>query len=323
MLCCIIFLEIWGGVKSDFMSFFENYGHLGVEIFFFLSGYLIKLKYDRLSLEDYDYITFMKKRLITLYPMLIINLLICWYVYPEDYLINVVKTLFFIHSGYFRNPWDDSFIWDVGGAMWFLAPLVLCYTLYYFIVKYKNNDKENFLFPLLSVTGMTILDAGFNYPILNFCIARGLTGFFGGVIFSKISLNYGRKIKKVAKIVVSSVVLVVYFFQIYKGLIYNWSTMIISMTLFLMPCVIVLIQNVPFFRRSLENKIFMFVGNISNQIFFFHLPVEFIMRKLTGDREATFVFLCIDVVLVFSLSVIYKINEIRILKAFRNIIWEE
>lgn len=305
------------------MSFFENYGHLGVEIFFFLSGYLIKLKYDRLSLENYSYITFMKKRLVALYPMLFINLLICWFVYPEDYLINVVKTLFFIHSGYFRNPWDSTFIWDVGGAMWFLAPLVLCYTLYYFIVKYKNNDKENIMFPLLAISGMIILDAGFNYPILNFCIGRGLTGFFGGVIFSKVSFIYGRKIKKATKIIVSYVLLAVFFFQIYKGLIYNWSTMIISMTLFLIPCVFVLVQNVPFFRRSLENKILLFVGNISNQIFFFHLPVEFIMRKLTGGKEATLVFLCIDIVLVFGLSVIYKINEIRILKTFNNLIWEE
>lgn len=65
-------------------NFFIRESHIFVDFFFILSGYVISLTYDQRIQQGKDFIQFLKKRWIRLYPLLLFSTCMYWYfVHPH------------------------------------------------------------------------------------------------------------------------------------------------------------------------------------------------------------------------------------------------
>lgn len=182
-------------------------GGLSVEIFFIISGYLIlnSLKFSKTSLN------FLWKRLLRLYPalivMLIVTLIVVFFVYIgeniflesdfKSYLPNnlkLYKTQYNIKGVFENNPYPSA----INGSLW-----SLCYefTMYIFILllfPFKNNKK--ILLSILTLFFLFTTFAHYFNPNLfidffhkikleSYLIYKLAAYFIAGSILSQIDLN--------------------------------------------------------------------------------------------------------------------------------------
>lgn len=141
-----------------FFSLFK-FGHEAVIVFFVLSGFVIHLKQsDRnYNLENFKVLTYFKKRIIRIYPTLLVSFLLCIIL---DYLSFIFTHISFqdIFSKYSTNSFvfnffliPDAPIWGYNFPVWSLKHEWFFYLLYPLLLWLSNKHVS---FSLLVVIGL-------------------------------------------------------------------------------------------------------------------------------------------------------------------------
>lgn len=270
---------------NKIMNVINDIGYIPVEMFFFFSGYLMLYNYSD-KIKDIDFFEYIKKKIIKIYPFLCINIIACslYILITGEHLslYQIFYNMLFLQSGYF--PGGGDFRIDVaGGGTWFLAPLFLSYVIFFYICKYRKEETSFGLYGAIVIIGMIALKNNWNYPILNGYMLRGLLGFFAGCMFSLVMKKYGFKITKSAMLGVI-IILILYISIIYHGEYSNTLDFIIITDIVILPCIIIIFENIAWIQEIFSSHILKRIGALSLQLFLLNLPVGYFFKLLINNN---------------------------------------
>lgn len=325
----IAFYHISGviGIPNNSFSFatsisktLSSIGYIPVEMFFFISGYLMVYNYSD-KIKKIDFLEYIIKKLGKIYPFLIINIFLCSLfsiIYYNDFNIyQLIYNLFIFQGGYF--PGSGDFRIDIaGGGTWFLTPLFLSYILFFFISKYKKEEKALGTYIAIALLSIIALKNNYNYPIVNGYMLRGLLGFFVGSIFSLIIMKYGFRISNFAKAIVLFFI-ATYVYIIISNQYNNTIDFIIYTDIVFLPCLFLICENIKWIKNILSLTVFKKIAALSMPLFFLNIPVAYFFKTLIIDNFNIAGWLAY--ILYFAILILLSlilINSIKLLSKIKN-----
>jgi len=138
-------VELWENLlhsPSDFINLmFSYFGHFGVQIFIFLSGYGLMIAYHKRKI---GWTSFVFKRLTKLYPALIISIiiLILIRIYQSSELPNhIILNLYLLKLSFFSNFFPRMGL-SVNGPWWFYSMIIQLYFVFPFLLWVYKKTKQ-------------------------------------------------------------------------------------------------------------------------------------------------------------------------------------
>jgi len=265
-------------IKFDKINFFYGKFYFGylVELFFVLSvffmySYINKIE-QGLSFKDF----FIKRvsRLLPLISIAVIVYEIIIVIYPKVFnLLFLEQTLDIfgsfisilgIQAGwFFKNPM-------INNPMWYVSVLILCYILFYILVKFNKKNNITIKFIVMVLLGIIIQRTRLELPFFNSYTARGYYSFFFGALFSIYFNNY--KLKNSIKIVSLAVAIIIPFF------ILGDNKIIIKLTKYILPFLyypsLIIILNFDVLKNKIfsnKGKVLNYIGEVSFNVYVWHV----------------------------------------------------
>ena len=84
---------------------------------------------------------------------------------------------------FFKNPM-------INNPMWYVSVLILCYILFYLLVKFNKKNNIVVKFIVMVLLGVIIQRSRLELPFFNSYTARGYYSFFFGILFAVYLNNY-------------------------------------------------------------------------------------------------------------------------------------
>ena len=171
-LCILVFHILEGVNLADPVSNIINHGHLSVDIFFMLSGFVIAYAYDSRFENGMGFVAFIKRRIIRLQPMVVLGALIgmvLFYMHASKLAPRVAETpfttlLLFTLLSVFMIPvpksveirgWGEMF--PVNAPQWSLFFEYIAYLLYAFWA--RKFSKKTLAFCVVVFAGVLLFHA--------------------------------------------------------------------------------------------------------------------------------------------------------------------
>jgi len=269
------------GYPTYLVNFFNN-GHLGVPLFFILSGWV--LAYSNFNNKNQSAFSFYSKRLARIYPVYFVALLIQLpFVFDRLSIGQSLKVLFLIQSWNFINSPDihswimQAWTLSIEFAFYLFSPL-------FFILANKSSYWIDAIVVSILIfcilifnTSMCIPGVPVNYPILNHIplpilrFPEFLLGIFGCSFFIKKGQNL--KLNPFYTNLILSIVIILILFlacNINQGTINQTGLVTISM-FFL---IYFLSTNQSLYSSILQHKYLILLGNASFAIYILQAPVR-------------------------------------------------
>lgn len=256
-----------------------DFGYIGVDIFFIISGFVIYLNYHDKNVRPLD---FLKKRIIRLIPafsVLIISLLIYFIIFLEgDLYYNFLQS--FIASIFYSNNWlliiKNNDYWGVSSLFdplihtWSLGIEEQFYIVFPFLLLIFNRVKKSlFFFITLFLILHFLIDDYYN------TFGR-IWLFFLGFIIVKFRLTNVR-INKILQYTSPFLFLISLYFQFYYFTIF--SSIILISTLY---------------NNDFKiPKLFTILGKISYGSYLWHLPLLVAFRLWFGELGMSHILICL------------------------------
>lgn len=268
------------------LRYFE-YGFLGVDIFFVISGFVItSIIYQEIKItKKFNFYNFYTRRFKRIYPVLFfiltISLFLIIFFQPLDLFLGNLKVYFlsllgisnfyylFYKKDYFDNVFDDPFAhtWSLGVEEQFyvIFPLLL------FCILRSNKYLKNILIlSLLTFIGISFsiifaenIKLIFYSPLLRFWeFLIGVLTFF---LIKKIKFKYNY-------LSLSALLLLFFFILIPKNISLP-NTILITCILTSIFILFYEKNENKLFNYIIENKPTIFLGNVSYSFYLWHLPV--------------------------------------------------
>ena len=195
---------------------FSSYGYLAVELFFLLSGFIaVAFNEEKISMGETSLKEFLGAKWKRWYPCVFFTTLVCMLLQISAlfqtgsmvlglgnyHLFDVLCNFLVVQVGLF----SERSMLNV--PLWFLTPLLVCYILFFLISK-KSEDIRYILCAVCIVIGGICVYYGWNYPILNVRMGRGIYSFFLGALVKMIGrrthlyLHFGGKLFLLAGLIV-------------------------------------------------------------------------------------------------------------------------
>ena len=266
---------------------FFDYGFLGVDIFFVISGFVITsiIYHEIETTKKFNFYNFYIKRFKRIYPVLFFILTISFFLIiffqPLDLFLNNLRVYFlslfgisnlyflFLKKDYFDTVFDDPFAhtWSLGveEQFYIVFPLLL-----FCLLKYNNYFKNIFSLILLITIGISFtylfkdnIKLIFYSPVFRFWefLIGTLTYFLTKKI--KFKNNYFSLL----------IIFILIFFIIIPK---NISLPSITLVTCLLTSFFILIyqkNEIKIINYIIENKFLIFLGNISYSFYLWHLPI--------------------------------------------------
>ena len=254
---------ITNDTTSLFNSMLSFFGHFGVQLFVFASGYGLTKKYQ--NNINFSFKEFIIPKIFKIYSLLAVGLLFFFIIFANEMTaIKVAKTLisslslcnnFFAHRIFNCGPW------------WYFSLAIQLYLLFPLIFRFINKNSCKIFYISLIVSELLIyvlfpITENFNIPIFGICIGH-LPEFILGIGFarhSKIIINH--KLFLLALIIFIASNLSIYFFPL----------SFLSATIILLTVLYPLYRN----EQNIISKIFLFIGTVSMFIFTVNGHIRFI-----------------------------------------------
>ena len=267
------------------LNFFE-YGFIGVDIFFVISGYVIasRIHAEYFETKNFDFYNFFKKRIKRIYPVLFFifsfSLVFIIFFQPLDLFLNNLKVyiftilgvsnLYFLFSekDYFGTVFEDPFghSWSLGVEEQFY----LIFPIFFVIVlrHIKQINKNIILISGIIIIGIIFLylysankDLVFYSPLFRFW------QFLLGALTFLFSKKITRKNFIISILVFFSLVTV-----ILNGKIINDISLLLICSI--LSCLFIMFYKKNEYGKFLfENKFLILLGNISYSFYLWHLPI--------------------------------------------------
>ena len=249
------------------LSFF---GHFGVQLFVFASGYGLVKKHQ--NNVNFSFKKFIIPKIIKIYSLLAVGLLFFFVIFANEMTaIKVAKTL--ISSLSLCNNFFSERIF-LYGPWWYFSLAVQLYLLFPLIFRFINkNSNKNFYISLIT-SGLLIyalfpITEHFNIPIFGICIGH-LPEFILGIGFARYAeLIINSKIFLLALIIFVASNLSIYLFPL----------SFISATIILLTLLYPIYNDTICKNKNGQNiisKIFFFLGTISMFMFALNGHIRFV-----------------------------------------------
>ena len=321
------------------LSYFD-YGFLGVDIFFVISGFVITsiISKEIEKTKKFDFYNFYTRRFKRIYPVLFfiltISLFLVIFLQPLDLFLNNLKVYFlslfgvsnfyylFSKKDYFDTVFDDPFAhtWSLGveEQFYIIFPLLL-----FFILKYEKYIKSILILSLLVFIGIVFS----NIFVENIKLIFYSPLFrFWEFLIGTLTFFLTKKIKIKNNHLSLSALLVLFFFILIPKNI-NLPNII------LITCILTSIF-ILFYKKNenklsnyiIENKPMLFLGNVSYSFYLWHLPVIYFydLYFLQSLFRIPLLFLIIISLSFLSFRIIenkFRYSKFNIRFNFRNIIF--
>ena len=316
-------------------EYFTFIGHLSVDAFFFLSGFVITYIYQQIIFEalQKDKTFFFRKfakyfvnRIARLYPL----------VFFSETMVLIIKWgkvgWECLYEYFLICAWFDK--WSGNTPLWSLNAEFLLYLLFPFFIWINskiNPAKKIWISIVLSL----IVPIGFNltrllfhypddfFPIFNAGpLYRGIQGFYAGVCLYQIyelNTENGELFDILAVVSLLINILIILFASQIFSYVYIWFLFMLFMV------------KSKWMRKAFENKFFLFFGEISFSLYLLHYPVVIALNLYIGtiikpdqlDNKSRFVIWLgyFSFMIVYS-YVVYTIYEIPCRNYLRKL-WEK
>lgn len=268
-----------GSLVGDFLN--TNGGYV-VELFFVISGFVIYNAYSKRIRDGKCVFTrFLLDRIIRLYPTVIATVIVICIIMWTGYalynepvtdnanvsIIAIILNIVGLNGGTISEAAGMS----VNGPSWYISVLLVCYVLFYIIIKLcrKSKGAENVCFALIITIGIFLYFYPVTMPFLLMSSARGYVFFFIGVFIAKIQQRVDWR-GNIILCIASIVLIAMYAFAYNYDLITN-NGLEIGLAI-VCPIVVFFICFTPL-EYICNNKIVRFLGGISYGVFMWNMPV--------------------------------------------------
>ena len=295
-------------------------GRYGVLYFFLLSGFCIAIGYTNIfsSLSIEQFIKFIKRRLLKIYPLYLLTGLGCLFFF--DIPKHGIKMIYSFVVSYvpMLQAWGIfSFNSGGNGVAWFVSSLFFCYLLTPFILRLLNkikNIKFHFLFCFLNYLILIIFSLFlvlkndtqnlYFYTIPYVRIFEYMIGLDLGLIYVKILKDKQNNNISYAFKSIIDVLFVILFF----GCIYALPNNLLTRHSLAMPLFGCFLLYLCCETRSIlydffNSKFCIFIGNISYECFLIHYPILEILKPYYKK----YIYTMNDIILLFIILFIISI----------------
>lgn len=289
-------------------NFFVRESYIFVDFFFILSGYVISLTYNERLNTSADFLMFIKKRFIRIYPLLLFSTLMYWgFVHPRFSDQNIwlaLDTLLLTNA----TPIFSSGI-GMNYPSWSISSEMISYFLFGISSMIAMQKRRPILLAILTIGSFIFLASQENYfQTGSFGFVRGLACFNLGYF---IYLMASKKINlphQTEWLVLIAIIAIMY---------YHYSTsftnpMSIILLQLLIPIafatsIFILIKTNGFLSQLLQTKPFLFLGKISYSVYLNHaFVIGYFIPKLykwiqctNGETKKMICMLILLILLVF------------------------
>lgn len=307
-------------LASVFQVFYD-YGWYMVEVFFMISGFVMAYSYkDKIVTRTISFWTYISRRIKHIYPLMLITLFVitieeCIHIkltgrvfaYGDFDAIHFLLNLFCVQCGWFCS----EFSFNV--PAWCISVELFLYLVFYFLIfLFKKKIKLIFfIYGFMVALGIIVYEMKWNYPILNFPMARGIISFFiGCILYEVFSFAYKRR-TWIAYALMLEVLILLVITKI-KGYGF-WTDMELGFTLLMAPAILWIVLSVKWIRMILEWKPFVWWGNCSLSVYLWHYPTQCLLAIINVLLKNKFnyssiIFFLIYILSVISISIISKIG---------------
>lgn len=273
-----------GAVGKKMFDIFYLFGLTAPNIFLVMSGYFMYHKYTERIRRGLGFGEYMLPRIKKIYPLMIFftiylfvienigKLQLGFYPLHADggelrYSVrSLIVSLLGIQSGLFAE--GDTMA--VNGPSWFVTTLLLCYSLFFVIVKFCKNQKiERSLYVILGVIGVIFTFHPVHVPLLYECSARGLLFFFAGVIIHIVADVTGEEKRKIRIGLAAGLIVL----MAAAAVAVNYNDFTVWQTYLAWPCLVCLIIESPPLQKVLALPPLVWVGERSMSVFLGNLPI--------------------------------------------------
>ena len=264
-----------------------DYGFLGVDIFFVISGFVItSIIYQEIEItKKFNFYNFYIRRFKRIYPVLFFILSISFFLVilfqPLDLFLNNLKVYLlsllgvsnfyylFLKKDYFDTIFDDPFAhtWSLGveEQFYIFFPLFL-----FFLLKSNKYVKNTFIVSLLIFIGIIFSNIFENNIKLIFYLPLFR---FWEFLIGTLTFFLAKKIQFKNNFLSLSSLLVLFFFILIPKSIYLPNTILITCILTSIFILFYKKNENKLFNYIIENKPMIFLGNISYSFYLWHLPI--------------------------------------------------
>jgi peptidoglycan/LPS O-acetylase OafA/YrhL len=270
MMIVILHASLFTPYLKNF-NFIQN-SYLFVDFFFVLSGFVISYKYLYNLKNKNDFIKFIKKRFLRLYPLHFFLLIIyLFFDYFQNYLGYQSEINFNNLYSFFANlTLTHALIPDFGRSFnsvsWSISVEFYTYILFALIIIFISSIRLiTFIsIALIFLSNFFLLDTGFNFNFSHNQILRCINGFFQGVLiytFYK-KINFSNKY---------FLYLILFFLLLILSIESLSNLLQISFVIFVSAAIFILLkeQN-KIVIALLEHKYLTFLGKISYSTYMSH-----------------------------------------------------
>ncbi|MBQ4496160.1 MAG: acyltransferase [Spirochaetaceae bacterium] len=267
-------------------AFVYVHGYLGVEFFFILSGFLMEHTYRKI-IDGLSFPQFMGRRLKSLYAPYLCAECLGIFVVFLDYLLCQGQFLFYkrfpITVANIVRSFSMTFQgWNYGQhpfiiATWFINVLVLCYALYFAVLRLAKRCKINpvYLYITLMLFAWGFHQLGSNFPFLLYHSTRGYWCFFVGCILYNIHKS-GMLNKKIYILALDFIVLFFLLVGHKFGIPEIFGDVRLSFVFLIFPVLILTAENLPIAKKIFSCKILTFASRYSMDIYLTHVAVLYL-----------------------------------------------
>jgi peptidoglycan/LPS O-acetylase OafA/YrhL len=317
-----------------------DYGFLGVDIFFVISGFVISsMIYKEINItKNFNFYNFYLRRFKRIYPALFFVLSISFifiiFFQPLDLFLNNLKVYFFSLLGvsnfyylfskkdYFDTVFEDPFAhtWSLGVEEQFY----LIFPIFFFcILKYIKFPKEIYIIIILIITGGCLSNFFENNIKLIFYspLFRFWEFLIGSLTFF---LTIKNKYKNNNFSILALISLILFIFLPKNISLPN--TLLITCSLTSIFILFYEENKNKLFSLIVENKSIVFLGNISYSFYLWHLPVLYFfdLYFLKSFLSIPLLFFTIFLLSLFSFNFIekrFRYSKFKIDFIFRNLVF--
>lgn len=312
ILCIILYHSgiYWNEIFSNAFSFLYSYGgQIGNAFFFMLSGFLLAYtNREKIQREQMNFSTFIKKRLLKIYPLYFLVNVVCIVVIgiiirkTVGSLKQIVLNSLLIHWG-----WVET-VSPLNGPCWFLSVIFLCYIIFFFICWISRNNRNAFMYLSLVMFfwGYIILARGIDFPFCGTQNGEGFMNFFFGCFICELYVRLTYIGKKWIGWLSGVILLLVVLLSLRFGLGAVVDDFRVLFTILLCPALLFSSIEIKWVNKILGFKLFTFVGMISMSLMLWHRPLMdityvWIFRDSGMSNEASFV---VYMLILFALCAI-------------------
>ena len=294
--------------------------NLMVEIFFFLSGFLI-FPYTEKIRQGLTFRDFIVPRLIRIIPMLTAGTVLLVIVSRllsfsgnDHNVADITPHLWGIISSCLGISYCNIFASaDINQASWYLDILITCYVLFYMIVKISKKTNTNILYyyPVLILLGGTCYAHSFSLPFMSNLSGRGYEAFFSGALFSYF-FESGMQKKRYYLFSVSVIAIYTIYLFLHPELLLSGKVHLYNF--FVTPSLLILFTS-PLAEKIFASKIWSILGKVTYSVYILHIVIllglvlteNILGLKIDYAHEVVFFFFILITLLISS--IVYYVFE--------------